>query len=163
MKNITNFSQYIEQRFWPKIKKGDVNECWEWLASTSDKGYGQVVWKGKHFLAHRISWELKNGSIPRDKVIMHRCDNPGCNNPAHLLLGTQADNLKDMRLKGREAKGEKHGRRKLTEQQAKEILASDVSQTALGKKYNVSRRTVNFIKNGINWKHLSGENNAIYI
>lgn len=91
----------LEQRFWAKV---DVSgECWEWKANKNNKGYGMIRLGGlaSKVLAHRVSYELEHGVIPGDKIVMHRCDNPGCVNPAHLRLGTMLDNMLDKVAKGR--------------------------------------------------------------
>ena len=93
----------IEQRFWPRVDKS--GECWVWTGAISH-GYG-VVGTGGHsgvVRVHRLSWELAIGPIPKGLHVLHRCDNPPCVNPAHLFLGTQADNMRDMREKGRARK-----------------------------------------------------------
>lgn len=48
-----------------------------------------------------MAYELTKGHIPAGMIVMHTCDNPPCCNPSHLVLGTQAENLADMRAKGR--------------------------------------------------------------
>ena len=63
--------------------------------------YSRLFHSGKAFARHRLAYELEHGPIPEGKVIMHKCDNPGCFNPSHLDVGTQAENLADMRAKGR--------------------------------------------------------------
>lgn len=73
-----------------KVESG----CWEWQKSKTRFGYGKFKMKPEQ-LAHRVSFLLHNGELPRDRVVMHSCDNPPCVNPEHLSLGTLADNNKD--------------------------------------------------------------------
>jgi hypothetical protein len=61
---------------------------------------------GSYIQAHRIAWMLSNQHpIPDGMVVMHRCDNPRCCRPDHLLVGTQAENIADRVAKGRSARG----------------------------------------------------------
>lgn len=76
------------------------DDCWHWVGRRFKNGYGCFMHKGKYMLAHRVSFEYHMGNVPSD-VIMHTCDNRLCVNPEHLVNGSQADNVKDMRRKGR--------------------------------------------------------------
>lgn len=118
----------LEERFWEKINIGNEDECWEWTASCSSDGYGQM-WRGKdikgHLSSHRFSWELHNGRIENGFFVLHKCDNKLCVNPNHLFLGTQLDNIRDMDMKGRRVSaqpyGENSGTCKFTDEKIRQI------------------------------------------
>ena len=88
-------------RFWSKVDIKGPDDCWEWQAGKHRQGYGVFKFDGKPQLAHRISWLLANTEIPEGMVVMHTCDNTPCVNPNHLCLGTQKDNVQDMKAKKR--------------------------------------------------------------
>lgn len=95
-----------EDRFWSKVAFIPFHTCWEWIGAVGARGYGNFSAHGKSVRAHRFSWELHNGSIPKSTtyhgtVVMHKCDNKRCVNPDHLQLGTQSDNIRDCYSKGR--------------------------------------------------------------
>src|SRR5699024_793010 len=88
-----------------KVDKSQGPEgCWLWTAGTrgfKSHHYGLFSVNGANIGSHRYSWMIANGPIPKGMAICHRCDNPPCVNPAHLFLGTIADNHRDMEQKGR--------------------------------------------------------------
>jgi len=153
----------LYDRFWSKVKIGEVNDCWEWTASKDRKGYGELKVEGKTAKAHRISFSLILED-PKDKQVCHTCDNPSCVNPNHLFLGTNTDNQKDKVAKGRQAKGPEHGLRgekhqnsKLTNQQVREIrqkLLDGISGASLAKKYSVTKTTISSIKNNKTYRNV---------
>lgn len=142
-------------RFWSKVQK--TNNCWIWLTGKR-KGYGVFCANYKTLFAHRFSWELYFGAIPKDLHVLHKCDNRACVNPDHLFLGTQKDNINDMVEKNRQAKGENHGESKLTEKQVLKIRElysrDDISQRKLAKKFKITQTMIGYIVNKQSWKHL---------
>ena len=109
-------------------------------------------------LAHRVAYELITGEEPNG-VLLHTCDTPLCCNPEHLTVGTQRDNLQDMRNKGRgvnppHVPGEKCGMSKLTDTKVKEIRSSDLTQRQLATIYGVSQTTIGKILRRETWRHV---------
>ena len=97
----------VEDRFWAKVDKS--GDCWLWTAGTMPRGYGMFTphGRGSQTYAHRFSYELVNGPVPEGMVVRHTCDVRNCVNPSHLDVGTQADNLRDMKERGRSIKGKR--------------------------------------------------------
>ncbi len=87
-----NLGMNLQERFEAKFYV--TPGCWIWTKGSSH-GYGSFRINGKSRPAHRVSYELYVGSIPEGQVVRHKCDNPPCVNPDHLILGTQGDNMRD--------------------------------------------------------------------
>jgi hypothetical protein len=73
--------------------------CWEWRGPRFVKGYGKFKIGKRLLAAHRVMFFFANGFLP--EVVMHKCDNPPCTNPSHLLPGTFVSNRYDCVRKGR--------------------------------------------------------------
>lgn len=75
--------------------------CREWTLSRFPNGYGGLTYQRHSYYAHRFAWEIYNGAIPPKMMVLHHCDNRACVEISHLWLGTHADNMLDMAIKGR--------------------------------------------------------------
>ncbi len=146
------------ERYWSKVDIRGTDECWEWTAGKTGRGYGQFGIKSKTYYAHRVSWFLTNGKIPKDLFVCHHCDNPGCINPDHLFLGTPLDNMQDAAKKGRTARGSNHSISSLTEEEVheiREIIAEgDWSQRDIADAFGVHQPQISRIKHGKSWAWL---------
>lgn len=127
--------------------------CIVFTGTLFDTGYGSICINYRTLSAHRLAWEIENGPIPNGLSVLHRCDNRACINPAHLFLGTQADNMRDMSEKGRSSRGEKNAKAKLTEAQVRVIREDGRSHRAIAADYGVAKTTVGDIKRGRIWRH----------
>lgn len=145
-----------EIRFEKRISISE-DGCWEWTGSHSDTGYG-CFYDGKAYHAHRYSWIRTNGPIPDGMLVLHRCDNRSCVNPAHLFLGSHRENSVDMVQKGRnsthDTAGERHGASKLTDAAVREIRASTLTGRELAAKFGVSESAVSLVRRGRSWTHV---------
>lgn len=109
------------------LKRICVNEltgCWDWTGPVLKKSrYGRMSVYMIPTLVHRLSWLLHRGEIPNGLFVLHTCDNRVCCNPEHLFLGTNQDNMNDMKSKGRQKtyRGEQNGHAVITNDQAREI------------------------------------------
>jgi hypothetical protein len=138
--------------------KRQPDGCITWESGKTSDGYGVVNFSGKSLLAHRVAFELFTGASAKGKLVCHTCDNPACVNADHLFLGSQADNMQDMKAKGRRkhiCTGESNGRAKLTACRAKEIREkrmAGASLKELASQYEVGTSTINRVVKMEIWK-----------
>jgi hypothetical protein len=158
-KRWTRTIKPLSERFWQKVDKLGLDECWAWLGAKDKYGYGRIGRGGlghrsKTELAHRVSWELHNGTIEDNLFVCHSCDNPNCCNPNHLFLGTQFDNMKDAASKERVKRGTAHHNVKLSPEKVKIIRESSIQNIRLSKEFGVDASVISEIKNGKAWTHV---------
>ena len=145
----------IEERFWSQVDKS--GDCWMWTGKTTVDDYGcfhATINGQRAYKAHRASWMLRIGKVPRGRLVCHSCDEPLCVNPDHLWLGTHEQNQLDMQRKGRQVRGEQHGCAKLTEQQVIDIKTSDLTIKELSEQYGMHNSHIGRILNGEKWAHV---------
>lgn len=154
-------------RFWSKAERRAPDECWPWLAFTSG-GYGIFWFNGKPERSQRVAWTLVNGPIPDGLFVLHRCDVRHCVNPSHLFLGTHADNMADMKAKGRSvcpmkgksnisARGENGWISKLDDasvRNIRDLVAQGVGHRTLARRYGVDHKTIGAVVHRRTWRHV---------
>jgi hypothetical protein len=134
---------------WDRIdQSGGPDACWPWTGNRRPDGYGRLGVRGSAYYAHRLAYASTFGPIPDGMLVCHRCDNPSCCNPAHLFVGTDADNQRDAAAKGRKPAGSRHRLAVLTQEQAQAIRASRAAAATLAQDFGVSIRTVYRVRAG---------------
>lgn len=140
------------ERFESKFQKS-LDGCWNWAAGTNYGGYGVINIGGKTQIASRVAYTLYVDEIPKDCQVNHRCHNPACVRPAHLYLGTQGDNLRDMYQAGHRKplcfRGEKNGNAKLSDVDVKWIRQlyanGKFTQSCLARSFGITQAGVSSI------------------
>lgn len=147
--DMSNDTTKMRQRLALGSTQSDTG-CWEWDGTITAKGYGSISWHSATHRAHRVAYQVFVGEIPDNMCVCHTCDNRKCVNPAHLFLGTYADNNADRAKKGRS-----HGGYKLTHNDVLEIrrmLASGQPQRAVASRFSVNPSLIGAIAAGRVWK-----------
>jgi hypothetical protein len=140
-----------------------LTPCIEFQGYLDKNGYGQVTRNMKRYYVHRLSYCEYNG-VTHDSilgiVIRHKCDNPACINGEHLEPGTQAQNMDDMRKRGRQSRGASRPMAKLTEDVVREIRRRWVPRCKtngirpLAREYGISESVLHGVVQGKTWKHI---------
>lgn len=141
----------LRHRGWVVTDRG----CWEWSGGRYPDHYGFLTdQEGRTAYAHRLAYRTWVGPIPEGKIIRHRCDNPPCINPEHLLVGTAKDNARDRLEHGQAMRGHSNPASRLTEENVREILSSSETTRGLARKFGVYASTVRDVRKGRSWTHL---------
>jgi hypothetical protein len=140
--------------------------CWEWRGAVNEHGYG-ILGRGRrgdgNVKAHRVSYEIHHGvTLEPDVCVCHHCDNPCCVNPQHLFIGSQHENLADMRRKQRDSRppvfmGTANQQAKLTPEQVahiRKLSAAGHSSRAVAAQFGISKTAVLSIVNLNTWRHV---------
>lgn len=162
------------EKFWKKVdKSAGPDGCWPWIGAKNKNGYGVTSVNYKQMGAHRAAYFFHHGHLPDGLFVCHRCDTPPCCNPAHFFLGDAKANAEDMVVKNRQSQGSKHseailpGRKrgenhyahKLSEQQARDIIALRAGGKGLmeiAAMFSTPYSTIQKIVYRKTWTHLQG-------
>lgn len=163
--SVKRTREQVISDFWKRVKRGNLDECWEWQAGRNDKppnNYGVMWVNGEKLKTHVYSYELHYGPLAPGLWVLHKCDNPPCVNPAHLFSGTAMDNVRDMISKGRDIRerGVDRYNATLTEDDIREIRRRYVKRDKvngcgpLGKEFGVGLTMIFAIVTRRRWKHV---------
>ena len=147
----------VEQAF-ARYARPVPSGCIEWSGSRDSGGYGTVSVNGSNRKAHRIALERAGFTVPDNAFVLHSCDNPPCVNPSHLRVGSGVENAKDMTERGRQARGFKNARRRLTDADVLTIQTSTESAASLSERFDVSRQHIYKLRAGkqVPWRSAIG-------
>lgn len=149
---IDKFMKYIEKK----------ESCWIWTGCKHLFGYGQIWLNKKRYDAHRASWLLFKGEIPKKTSVCHNCpdgDNPSCCNPEHLFLASQGDNIRDSfnKKRGNPPKGERSRTAVLNVEkilEMKKLRQQGMLYKDIAKLYGVCKSTALYAIKGETWKDI---------
>lgn len=159
-----------EARFWRNVLILGADDCWPWFTDVGSReptGHVRIWHQGERIYAHRLSFLLAGGVIGEGEIVRHLCDNGGCENPRHLLVGTIADNNRDRDIRHRRTpflpRGERHWSSKLSDQDAARIRAAKqlgLNAHDIAEMFGVSRSTVYSIWAGVRYAPQPPRNDA---
>lgn len=142
----------LAERFWqhvdlngPVVRPG-LGNCWNYLTNGESKARGLIRVNGIQTIATRVSWEFAYGRIPGSLQVLHECDNPVCVRPAHLFLGSAADNMTDKQIKGRALRVATPDQRGEIERLAQE---GRMTYAEIATRFGISQSSAFYIGNGL--------------
>lgn len=146
-------SRVNKRYFWDNTEVDTESGCWNWTGSKDSDGYGRFG----SVRAHRVAMTTQHGGLTSRQHVLHLCDNPGCVNPDHLIIGDQADNMRQKAARGRSHQmvGEMSPNAKLNWSKVrlirKEYAAGMKSQASLAREYGVSQGTISSVVRRKTW------------
>lgn len=149
----------LAERFFAQVSPEPTSGCWLWTGTANADGYGAIKLRRKALKAHRVSWLLHFGD-PKERQVLHRCDNPSCVNPDHLWLGTHLENMRDKVRKGRSSSmhGASNPRARLTAEQVLELRALYATgqwrQVDLASRFGLKQPQVSEIVRRTSWSRI---------
>ena len=146
----------------------DETGCWMWAGGASGKQprvwcFDPTAGKFKSIPAARAAWILGGDSPVAGRVVYHaRCTNWLCVNPAHLAVGTKAEEGAHLRkhgtLRGDPARSAANAasvrrhRSKLTPELVREIRASTEKGVSIASRLGIAHGIVSNVRLGKIWR-----------
>lgn len=149
-------------KFWAKVSILGKDDCWPWQGVRNPKGYGafSAIEPTRHaiYIASRFAYQLTHGPVANDVFVLHSCDHPWCCNPAHMRLGSIADNSADMTSRERQSRGSKRPLSKLTEEQVLEAArlwrSGEMGQHEIAALFGVNQSQISRALSRKRWRHV---------
>jgi hypothetical protein len=160
-----DFLDKAEAFFWARVLKTDEG-CWKWTGGRAPNGYGitylgfeHVAGKRKSYSigAHKFSWILQRGGVPKGLQLLHQCDRKHCVNPDHMKIGTSKENIQEAHARGLSKIGSALSFAKLTESivaEARKLFAAGTTAKALAKRFGVAHAVMHAAIRGKTWRHV---------
>lgn len=143
----------------------EVGDCLEWQGGYAGNGHPVVRHNKQNVLARRLAYTLAGHVIKPGHILAMKCNNPRCIDPAHVMQRTEKQHMAHMGRQGRQsdhlrsakiaATKRASGQAKLTEQQVREIRASQKTNRQLAAEYGINPSRINGIRLGRMWKDFS--------
>jgi HNH endonuclease len=153
-KNDNEYDEQIRKKIESNIHINE-NGCWIWKGAKHRQGYGNIAYRCRAQLVHRVSWVIYKGKIPKGIKVCHKCDITSCCNPHHLFLGTQKDNVYDAVEKGKFDQRKLGKRRNKLNwdqvQEVKKLNAQGMSRQKIQEKFQVGQTCIAKILQGVSW------------
>lgn len=156
----------LHRRFFSKTVDASSG-CMIWTGAVQRNGYGAFRFDRQKHDSHVFAWRIGNGGIavPLGQLVMHTCDCRPCVNPAHLVLGTSSENMKQAHANGRGLDFHRRG-----EDVANAVLSDDLvrqirsmyrprsfSYRKIAKVLGVNQHLVRSVIDGRTWTHVADQ------
>ena len=146
-----------EDSLYARVHVLGPDDCWIWMGYRDPHGYGQARFEGRVLRTHQIFYMLHNGKIADGLVVRHTCDVTSCCNVAHLILGTQKQNIWDAVQRKRNCHGADMWSRKTDPSDIitiRRLYGQGASVQDLAQQFAIDdRRVYKIVRNEI-WKNL---------
>ncbi len=159
-------SPTVASRFWSKVDRRGLFDCWLWTGGKSHDGYGKLevgtLANQRREQAHRIAYVLQVGPIPPGVTVDHLCFNRDCQNASHMELVSRAENGRrgaGRRAPGHWVRGAEQGAAKLTDDlvlaMRRDYRSGRAKLAQLAERHGISQSGAWDALTGHSWRHVA--------